>query len=120
MPVIHWQHYGHPGKWHTLEFEGNHIGVLDVKRDILKSRLSAPSLHKLWNEAFDYALFDAHSTTPREFDDESATLPKNTHLVVKRLPDLHHFLARRLFYNEPRVGGRALLPTTRHTPSHKT
>ena len=111
MPKVHWRHDGHPGKWHTIEFKGDSIGVLDVKRDILRSRLSPSSIQKLWNEAFDYALF--HADSHMEFDDESATIPKNTHLVVKRLPDSHHFLVRRLVYQEPRLGPRSVPPTLR-------
>jgi hypothetical protein len=48
-----------------------------------------------------------------ELDDESATIPKNTHLVVKRLPDSHHFLVRRLIYQEPRLGPRSVPPPLR-------
>ena len=112
--MVHWCYKGRPNSWHTIEFDGTSIPVLDVKRQILKSRLSSPSaIHKLWNESVDYALFDAGSSREAEFEDESRTIPKNTHLIVHRLVDPGNYLFRRLLYNEPRVGPRNIPPTYR-------
>ena len=109
---VYWRHKGHPDKWHIVEFEGQHIGVFDVKRDILRSRMSSlPSIQKLWNEAFDYALFHDFSQQAMEFGDEKGTIPKNTHLVVSRVADPGHYLIRRVVRNEPRQGVRSI-PTT--------
>ena len=112
---VYWRHKGHPNAWHVIEFEdGDTIGVLEVKRNILRSRMSSPSsIQKLWNQAFDYALFDAGSSHTREFEDENGTIRKNTHLIVHRLPDPGNFLIRRLLYNEPRQGPRNIPPTLR-------
>ena len=105
---VYWRHKGHPNAWHVIELQdGDTIGVLEVKRYILKSQMSSPLfLQKLWTQEFDYALFDAGSSRSFEFQDEKGTIRKNTHLVVHRISDPGNFLIRRLLYNEPRQGPR--------------
>lgn len=117
---VYWRHKGHPDKWHIVEFDGPHIGILDVKRDILRSRMSSlPSIQKLWNEAFDYALFHDFSQQAMEFGDEKGTIPKNTHLVVYRVADPGHYLIRRVVRNEPRQVMRSV-PTTLRAVGHSS
>ncbi|KYQ94140.1 hypothetical protein DLAC_04426 [Tieghemostelium lacteum] len=86
----------------SIALDGENISVLDLKKLIVAKK----KLGK--NFGVDYDLIITNSLTNEDYRDESTLIPKNTSLVVARLPISIH---RSMLHNGPNSGGVTQLST---------
>jgi hypothetical protein len=83
--MIHYRFNG-TTKYTTILFDGDSLRILDIKRQIVNTRPTrATKATKKALETTDYEIRNEYGLSVN-FDDESTLVPKNAHLVVKRVP----------------------------------
>jgi hypothetical protein len=122
MPFIHYTRYG-LSTFHTIEFRGEGISVFHVKEAVLSKsdrrfqKRDPVYLHQMRKHFFDYEI--SSPGLGRVFEDENEIIPKNAHLVIKRLPD-QESLVGRLWTGTPREGVRMPLRVIHHKEQKRT
>lgn len=122
MPFVHYMRFGLP-RCHKIEFQGEGISVFHVKEAVLSNsdrrfqRRDPVFLHQMRKNFFDFEV--SCPDLGRVFEDENEIIPKNAHLVIKRLPDQESLIAR-LWAATPRVGPRMPLREFRHKEVKRT
>jgi protein MPE1 len=87
----------HHGNTHEqVTFSGNWIKLLDLKKEILDKKKISGSLD------FDLKIVD--EKTSKEYKEDDETVPKNSTVVVKRIPSKNSLIAR-LNNRNTRSGG---------------
>jgi hypothetical protein len=123
MPFVHYTRNG-LSTFHTIEFPGDGISVFHVKEAVLSKsdrrfqKRDPVYLHQMTTKHF----FDYEISSPglaRVFEDENEIIPKNAHLVIKRIPDLESLVAR-LWAGTPRIGIRIPIKVIHHKEHKRT
>lgn len=79
MAMIHYKFKNSKKQWDSLNLESNVINVLDLKRSIVQHKGLSKSM-----EDFDLMLTNAQ--TGEDYREDGYLIPKNTSLIVKRVP----------------------------------
>jgi hypothetical protein len=73
-------------KYTTILFDGESLRILDIKHQIVRSMSTAVTKRtKKALDNIDYEIRNEYGLSVN-YDDESTLVPKNAHLVVKRVP----------------------------------
>jgi len=109
---------------HKIDFRGEGISVFHVKEFVLSKsdsrfhRRDPAFLHQSRKNFFDFEI-SSPGLGGKIFEDENEIIPKNAHLVIRRLPDQESLIAR-LWMGTPRVGKRVPMPVFHHKEVKRT
>jgi len=79
MSVIHYKFKNASRKWDTVTFDGAVVSVFDLKKAIIGQK-------KLSKQTDDFDLLITNAQTGEDYRDEGFLIPKNTSVVVRRVP----------------------------------